>query len=121
MPRGVLGMNASMFKGYLRYIANRRATQIGLDRALPERGKPVPVDERNDRPEEGAQLFRDPRHRLPDWWRAVVGLKPSRCIASASERSRFAGHRARDTQALPACNPDSSDRGAPPGQLTGDE
>ena len=26
MPRGVLGMNASMFKGYLRYIANRRAT-----------------------------------------------------------------------------------------------
>jgi ribonucleoside-diphosphate reductase beta chain len=28
MPRGVLGMNASMFKGYLRYIANRRATQM---------------------------------------------------------------------------------------------
>ena len=26
MPRGVLGLNASMFKGYLRYIANRRAT-----------------------------------------------------------------------------------------------
>jgi ribonucleoside-diphosphate reductase beta chain len=41
MPRGVLGLNASMFKGYLRYIANRRATQIGLD-AVPERGKPVP-------------------------------------------------------------------------------
>jgi ribonucleoside-diphosphate reductase beta chain len=39
MPRGVLGLNASMFKGYLRYIANRRATQIGLDPALPERGK----------------------------------------------------------------------------------
>jgi ribonucleoside-diphosphate reductase beta chain len=32
MPRGVLGLNASMFKGYLRYIANRRATQIGLER-----------------------------------------------------------------------------------------
>src|SRR5215217_985529 len=31
MPRGVLGLNASMFKGYLRYIANRRAQQIGLD------------------------------------------------------------------------------------------
>src|SRR6476661_7677468 len=31
MPRGVLGLNASMFKGYLRYIANRRATQIGLE------------------------------------------------------------------------------------------
>jgi ribonucleoside-diphosphate reductase beta chain len=33
MPRGVLGLNASMFKGYLRYIANRRATQIGLERS----------------------------------------------------------------------------------------
>ena len=31
MPRGVLGMNAAMFKGYLRYIANRRCQQIGLD------------------------------------------------------------------------------------------
>src|SRR5918994_1659383 len=31
MPRGVLGLNASMFKGYLRYIANRRAVQIGLE------------------------------------------------------------------------------------------
>ena len=31
MPRGVLGMNASMFKGYLRFIANRRAVQIGLE------------------------------------------------------------------------------------------
>jgi ribonucleoside-diphosphate reductase beta chain len=35
MPRGVLGMNASMFKGYLRYIANRRATQIGLETLFP--------------------------------------------------------------------------------------
>ena len=48
MPRGVLGMNASMFKGYLRYIANRRATQIGLEAAVPQRGKPLPVDERDD-------------------------------------------------------------------------
>src|SRR3982751_3860828 len=36
IPRGVLGMNASMFKGYLRYIANRRAPQIGLEALLPE-------------------------------------------------------------------------------------
>jgi len=35
MPRGVLGLNASMFKGYLRYIANRRATQIGLAELFP--------------------------------------------------------------------------------------
>jgi ribonucleoside-diphosphate reductase beta chain len=42
MPRGVLGMNASMFKGYLRYIANRRATQIGLDELFPNEENPFP-------------------------------------------------------------------------------
>lgn len=31
MPRGVLGLNAAMFKEYLRFIANRRCQQIGLD------------------------------------------------------------------------------------------
>lgn len=30
MPRGILGLNASMFKDYLQYIANRRFAQIGL-------------------------------------------------------------------------------------------
>ncbi|MDP3325086.1 MAG: ribonucleotide-diphosphate reductase subunit beta [Hydrogenophaga sp.] len=42
MPRGVLGMNASMFKGYLRYIANRRATQIGLEPMFPSEENPFP-------------------------------------------------------------------------------
>ena len=42
MPRGVLGMNASMFKGYLRYIANRRATQIGLEPMFPNEENPFP-------------------------------------------------------------------------------
>ena len=42
MPRGVLGMNASMFKGYLRYIANRRATQIGLEPLFPHEENPFP-------------------------------------------------------------------------------
>ena len=42
MPRGVLGMNASMFKGYLRYIANRRATQIGLETLFPNEENPFP-------------------------------------------------------------------------------
>ena len=42
MPRGVLGMNASMFKGYLRHIANRRATQIGLDALYPNAENPFP-------------------------------------------------------------------------------
>lgn len=42
MPRGVLGMNASMFKGYLRFIANRRATQIGLPELFPNEENPFP-------------------------------------------------------------------------------
>jgi ribonucleoside-diphosphate reductase beta chain len=42
MPRGVLGLNASMFKGYLRYIANRRATQIGLEALFPGEENPFP-------------------------------------------------------------------------------
>ena len=42
MPRGVLGLNASMFKGYLRFIANRRATQIGLEPLFPNEENPFP-------------------------------------------------------------------------------
>jgi ribonucleoside-diphosphate reductase beta chain len=42
MPRGVLGLNASMFKGYLRFIANRRAVQIGLDAIFPNEENPFP-------------------------------------------------------------------------------
>ncbi len=42
MPRGVLGLNASMFKGYLRYIANRRAVQIGLPALYPNEENPFP-------------------------------------------------------------------------------
>lgn len=42
MPRGVLGMNASMFKGYLRFIANRRAQQIGLEPMFPNEENPFP-------------------------------------------------------------------------------
>ncbi len=42
MPRGVLGLNANMFKGYLRYIANRRATQIGLEELFPHEENPFP-------------------------------------------------------------------------------
>ncbi|MCX7234804.1 MAG: ribonucleotide-diphosphate reductase subunit beta [Burkholderiales bacterium] len=42
MPRGVLGLNASMFKGYLRYIANRRAVQIGLEPLYQNEENPFP-------------------------------------------------------------------------------
>ncbi|SDY93779.1 ribonucleotide-diphosphate reductase subunit beta [Nitrosomonas sp. Nm58] len=42
MPRGVLGLNASMFKEYLRFIANRRCQQIGLDILFPDASNPFP-------------------------------------------------------------------------------
>jgi ribonucleoside-diphosphate reductase beta chain len=42
MPRGVLGLNAPMFKEYLRYVANRRCQQIGLDVLYPGATNPFP-------------------------------------------------------------------------------
>ncbi len=42
MPRGVLGLNAPMFKEYLRFVANRRAQQIGLDVLYPGATNPFP-------------------------------------------------------------------------------
>ena len=42
MPRGVLGLNATMFKEYLRFIANRRCQQIGVDALYPGASNPFP-------------------------------------------------------------------------------
>ncbi|ROH86945.1 ribonucleotide-diphosphate reductase subunit beta [Pseudomethylobacillus aquaticus] len=42
MPRGVLGLNAGMFKEYLRFIANRRLQQIGIDALYPGASNPFP-------------------------------------------------------------------------------
>ena len=42
MPRGVLGLNAPAFKEYLRFIANRRCQQIGLDALYPGATNPFP-------------------------------------------------------------------------------
>lgn len=42
MPRGVLGLNAPMFKGYLRFIANRRCQQIGIDPLFGQEENPFP-------------------------------------------------------------------------------
>jgi ribonucleoside-diphosphate reductase beta chain len=42
MPRGVLGLNASQFKEYLRFIANRRCQQIGLDELYAGATNPFP-------------------------------------------------------------------------------
>ncbi len=42
MPKGVLGMNAPMFKEYLEFIANRRCAQIGLTEQYPGVKNPFP-------------------------------------------------------------------------------
>jgi len=42
MPRGVLGLNASLFEEYLRFIANRRCAQIGLSEQYPGATNPFP-------------------------------------------------------------------------------
>jgi ribonucleoside-diphosphate reductase beta chain len=42
MPRGVLGLNAPMFKSYLRFIANRRCQQIGLEPLFAQEENPFP-------------------------------------------------------------------------------
>ena len=42
MPRGVLGLNAAQFKEYLRFIANRRCQQIGLDELYAGATNPFP-------------------------------------------------------------------------------
>lgn len=42
MPRGILGLNAEMFKDYLQYIANRRCAQIGLPEQYEAVKNPFP-------------------------------------------------------------------------------
>ena len=42
MPRGILGLNAPMFEEYLKYIANRRLTQIGLPEEFKNAKNPFP-------------------------------------------------------------------------------
>lgn len=42
MPRGILGLNAEMFKDYLYFIANRRCAQIGLPMQYPGAENPFP-------------------------------------------------------------------------------
>ena len=48
MPRGVLGMNAAMMEEYLKFIANRRLTQLGLDEEFTGVSNPFPWIVRNN-------------------------------------------------------------------------
>ncbi len=42
MPRGVLGLNAPVFKDYVKYIGNRRLVQLGLPQQYPGVQNPFP-------------------------------------------------------------------------------
>lgn len=42
MPRGILGLNAPMFEKYLKFIANRRFSQIGLPEQYEGANNPFP-------------------------------------------------------------------------------
>ncbi len=42
MPNGILGMSAESMSEYLKFIANRRLTQIGLEEAFPKAANPFP-------------------------------------------------------------------------------
>jgi ribonucleoside-diphosphate reductase beta chain len=42
MPRGILGLNAELFKEYLQFIANRRLSQIGLPEQYSGASNPFP-------------------------------------------------------------------------------
>ena len=42
MPNGILGMSSDSMTEYLKFIANRRLTQIGLEEAFPKASNPFP-------------------------------------------------------------------------------
>ena len=42
MPNGILGMSSESMTEYLKFIANRRLTQIGLEDAFPKASNPFP-------------------------------------------------------------------------------
>ena len=42
MPNGILGMSSESMTEYLKFIANRRLTQVGLEEAFPKASNPFP-------------------------------------------------------------------------------
>ena len=62
MPRGVLGMNAQMMEEYLKFITNRRLTQIGLPEQFPGADNPFPWMSEIMDPFGEKNFFRNPSH-----------------------------------------------------------
>ena len=85
MPRGVLGLNATMFKEYLRFIANRRCQQIGVDPLFDKADNPFPwMAEMIDLKKE-KNFFETTGHRVSDRRGADLGLScPCRPLAVAT-------------------------------------
>lgn len=42
LPRGILGLNSTMFMSYIQFIANRRLAAIGLEEKYPSKVNPFP-------------------------------------------------------------------------------
>ena len=91
MPRGVLGLNATMFKEYLRFIANRRCQQIGIDPLFDKADQPVPVDGGDDRSQEGEELLRDAGDRVSDGGGAELGLNETHSPTASRPRGPETG------------------------------
>ena len=85
MPRGLLGLNAAMCEGYMRFIANRRCAADRPRAGVRAERQPVPLDVRGDGPEEGEELLRDPRDRDYPGGGASIGSDRSRSDRSGSE------------------------------------
>jgi len=78
MPRGVLGMNASMMEEYLQFISNRRLTQLGLPEQFPGAQNPFPwmseiMDLRKEK-----NFFETRVIEYQTGWRTELGLKLKR-------------------------------------------
>ena len=78
MPNGMLGLTAELCEQYMHFITDRRAEQIGLAPDLRRDPQPVRLDVGGDGPEEGEELLRDPRNRVPVVERPELGLSHRR-------------------------------------------
>ena len=87
MPRGVLGLNAPDVQGISSLCSQSTLPADRVGPAVSGRDQPLPVDVGDDRSEEGKELLRDARHRVPDGGSAELGLMGIRKGKSLTARS----------------------------------